>query len=97
VKASSTRKLERLLDDLALALADSGPDRLQVRGIEHGQWTACRHVWRHLMINVVLALSYAVVGSLLPRPGIARGAIYSIAPFLMAQFLVMPMMGMPFF
>ena len=38
MKAWSTRKLERLLDDLALALADSGPDRLQVRGIEHGQY-----------------------------------------------------------
>ena len=51
----------------------------------------------HLMIGMVLALSYAVVGSLLPGPGIARGVIYSIAPFLMAQLLVMPMMGMPFF
>ena len=51
----------------------------------------------HLMIGVVLALGYALVGSALPGPGIARGAIYSIAPFLMAQLLVMPMMGMPLF
>jgi uncharacterized membrane protein YagU involved in acid resistance len=26
-----------------------------------------------------------------------RGAIYSIAPYLMAQLVVMPMMGMPLF
>jgi uncharacterized membrane protein YagU involved in acid resistance len=51
----------------------------------------------HLMIGVVLALGYAAVGSVLPGPGITRGAIYSIAPFLMAQILVMPMMGMPLF
>ena len=51
----------------------------------------------HLMIGVILALGYALVGSMLPGPGIARGAIYSIAPFLMAQLLVMPMMGMPLF
>ena len=51
----------------------------------------------HLMIGVVLALGYALVGSMLPGPGIARGAIYSIAPFLMAQLLVMPMMSMPLF
>ena len=51
----------------------------------------------HLMIGVVLALGYALVGSALPGPGIARGAIYSIAPFSMAQLLVMPMMGMPLF
>ncbi len=51
----------------------------------------------HLMIGVVLALGYALVGSALPGPGIARGAMYAIAPFLMAQLLVMPMMGMPLF
>ncbi len=31
------------------------------------------------------------------RLGVARGAIHSIAPFLMAQVIVMPMMGMPLF
>lgn len=51
----------------------------------------------HLMIGVILALGYALVGSALPGPGVARGAIYSLAPFLMAQVLVMPMMGMPLF
>ena len=51
----------------------------------------------HLMIGVILALGYAFVGSALPGPGVGRGAIYSIAPFLMAQVVVMPMMGMPLF
>ncbi len=51
----------------------------------------------HLMIGVVLALGYAQVGSILPGPGVARGATYSIAPYLMAQLVVMPMMGMPLF
>ncbi len=51
----------------------------------------------HLMIGVILALGYALVGSVLPGPGIVRGATYSVAPFLMAQLLVMPMMGMPLF
>ena len=49
------------------------------------------------MIGVVLALGYAVVGSALPGPGAARGAIYSFAPFLIAQLVVMPKMGMPIF
>jgi uncharacterized membrane protein YagU involved in acid resistance len=51
----------------------------------------------HLMIGVILALGYALVGSVLPGPGIVRGATYSVVPFLMAQLLVMPMMGMPLF
>lgn len=51
----------------------------------------------HFMIGVVLALGYALVESIIPGPGVARGAIYSIAPYLMAQLVVMPMMGMPIF
>lgn len=51
----------------------------------------------HLMIGIVLALVYAQVASILPGPGVVRGATYSIAPFLMAQLVVMPMMGMPVF
>jgi len=51
----------------------------------------------HLMVGVILALGYAFVASALPGSGVARGAIYSIAPFLMAQVVVMPMMGMPLF
>ena len=51
----------------------------------------------HLMIGVSLAFGYAIVAPALPGPGVARGAIYSVGPFLMAQILVMPIMGMPLF
>jgi hypothetical protein len=51
----------------------------------------------HLMIGIVLALGYAVVAPSLPGPLALRGALYAIAPFLAAQILVMPMMGMPLF
>jgi hypothetical protein len=51
----------------------------------------------HFMIGVTLAAGYALVGGALPGPGFVRGALYGIAPFLMAQIVVMPMMGMPVF
>ena len=52
----------------------------------------------HLMIGMILALIYAAVAeSRLPGPPVARGAIFSLAPWLMAQLMVMPMMGMPLF
>lgn len=52
----------------------------------------------HLMIGVVLAVIYwNVFLSRLPGPGAVRGAIFSLAPWLMAQLMVMPMMGMPLF
>ena len=51
----------------------------------------------HLAIGVVLALVYAAVASALPGPPVVRGALYSIAPFLLAQVAVMPMMDMPIF
>ena len=51
----------------------------------------------HLMIGTILALIYAVVVRWLPGPPAARGALYGVAPWLMAQILVMPMMGMPLF
>ena len=51
----------------------------------------------HFMIGVTLAAGYALVGSVFPGPGFVRGALYGIAPFLLAQIAVMPMMGMPFF
>ncbi len=51
----------------------------------------------HLMIGVILAFGYALVASRLPGPAVVRGAIYAIAPWLMAQLMVMPMMGMGFF
>ena len=52
----------------------------------------------HLMIGVVLALGYAKLFlRRLPGPPVARGALFSLIPWLMAQLLVMPMMGMPLF
>lgn len=52
----------------------------------------------HLMIGVILALIYAAVAARrLPGPPAVRGALFAIAPWLMAQVVVMPMMGMPLF
>lgn len=52
----------------------------------------------HLMIGVVLALGYAkIFFARLPGPPVVRGVVFSLAPWLMAQLLVIPMMGMPFF
>ena len=51
----------------------------------------------HLMIGVILAVGYAIVSPSLVGPPAIRGAIYSIAPWLLAQVAVMPMMGAPVF
>jgi uncharacterized membrane protein YagU involved in acid resistance len=51
----------------------------------------------HFMIGVILAGIYAVVASRIPGPPAVRGALYGIAPFLVAQIVVMPLMGMPVF
>lgn len=51
----------------------------------------------HLMIGTILAIVYAAVSPRLPGPYAVRGALYALAPFLMAQIIVMPMMGMPLF
>jgi len=52
----------------------------------------------HLMIGVILALAYgAIFVRRLPGPGAARGVIFSLLPWLMAQLMVIPMMGMPVF
>lgn len=52
----------------------------------------------HLGIGSVLAIGYAEVFlGRLPGPVIARGALFSLMPWLMAQIMVMPMMGMPLF
>jgi uncharacterized membrane protein YagU involved in acid resistance len=48
-------------------------------------------------IGTILALIYAVVAPWLAGPPAARGALYGLAPFLVAQIMVMPMMGMPLF
>lgn len=48
----------------------------------------------HFMIGTVLALGYAAFfAGRLPGPPVARGAAYSLLPWLMAQLVVMPMMG----
>jgi uncharacterized membrane protein YagU involved in acid resistance len=51
----------------------------------------------HFMIGITLAMGYGLFGGSLPGPGWIRGAVYGLAPFLLAQIAVMPMMGMPFF
>ncbi len=51
----------------------------------------------HLMIGTILAVIYAGVSSRLAGPFALRGALFGLAPYLMAQLLVMPMMGMPLF
>jgi uncharacterized membrane protein YagU involved in acid resistance len=51
----------------------------------------------HFMIGVVLAAAYAIAAPALPGPAPVRGAIFALAPFLLAQIVVMPMMGMPLF
>jgi len=51
----------------------------------------------HFMIGIVLAIGYAFVAPVLPGASIARGALYGLAPYLLAQIAVMPMMGMPLF
>ena len=51
----------------------------------------------HFMIGVILAVIYAVVAGSLPGPVIVRGALYGLAPWLLAQLVVMPMLGMGLF
>lgn len=51
----------------------------------------------HFMVGTLLALGYALVQWRLPGPAILRGALYGLAPWLMAQVVVMPMMGMGLF
>ncbi len=52
----------------------------------------------HLMIGVILAVIYAdFFASRLPGPPTIRGALYSIGPWLVTEFVMLPMMGMPMF
>lgn len=51
----------------------------------------------HFMIGVVLAGIYASVATKLPGPVALRGAVFGLAPWLLAQVAVMPMMGMGLF
>jgi uncharacterized membrane protein YagU involved in acid resistance len=65
----------------------------QMGGITILGWMA------HLMIGIVLAFAYGFIFlERLSGPPAARGAIFSLLPWLMAQVIVMPMMmGMPLF
>jgi uncharacterized membrane protein YagU involved in acid resistance len=51
----------------------------------------------HFMIGTILAMIYAAIANRLPGSGALSGALYSLAPWLLAQVVVMPMMGMPVF
>lgn len=51
----------------------------------------------HFMIGVTLATVYAAVAGSLPGPVAVRGALFGLAPWLVAQVVVMPMMGMGLF
>ena len=51
----------------------------------------------HFMIGTVLAVIYAFVAPRIPGAPWLRGAIYGIAPWLLMQLAVIPMMGMPVF
>ncbi len=52
----------------------------------------------HFMIGTILALGYAVgFAARIPGAPAVRGVIFSLLPWLMAQLVVMPMMGMGLF
>jgi uncharacterized membrane protein YagU involved in acid resistance len=52
----------------------------------------------HFVIGVILAVIYAAAfARILPGPAMARGALYGLLPWLAAQLVVMPMMGMGLF
>ena len=52
----------------------------------------------HLMIGVVLAVIYGTIFvRRLPGSPVVRGVLFSLLPWLIAQVVVMPMMGMPLF
>jgi uncharacterized membrane protein YagU involved in acid resistance len=48
----------------------------------------------HFVIGTFLAIAYAIFfAGRLPGPGFVRGALYGLVPWIMAQLVVMPMMG----
>ena len=60
-------------------------------GVMAAGWVA------HFMIGTILAIVYAAVSGRIPGAPPLRGALFAIAPWLLAQIAVMPMMGMPVF
>ena len=52
----------------------------------------------HFMIGTALAIAYAAFfATRLPGSAVVRGMLFGIAPWLLAQVVVMPMMGAGFF
>jgi uncharacterized membrane protein YagU involved in acid resistance len=52
----------------------------------------------HFMIGLTLSVGYAILfATNLKLPRVLRGAVYGLVPWLMAQLIVMPMMGMGLF
>lgn len=51
----------------------------------------------HFMVGIILAVIYAAVAPSMGGPPVVRGMLYSIAPWLLSQVAMMPMMGMPMF
>lgn len=52
----------------------------------------------HFVIGTILAVGFAALfAARLPGPPPVRGMIYALTPWLMAQLVVMPMMGAGFF
>lgn len=48
----------------------------------------------HFVIGTILAIIYAALfAPRLPGPGFVRGAVYGLVPWIVAQLVVMPMMG----
>ncbi len=65
---------------------------MQMGGMAAAGWAA------HLMIGVVLAVVYAKFAqAMIPGPVAVRGMVFSIAPWMIAMLMVMPMMGAPLF
>lgn len=52
----------------------------------------------HFMIGIILAAGYVFIfQSILPSTDLIKGILYGLIPFLLAQIMVMPIMGAGFF
>ena len=47
----------------------------------------------HFMIGTVLAINFAAVSTKLPGSSVARGMLFGLAPWFLAQIMVNPVMG----